>query len=71
MIGNKFNIEEINLIHSCKSKEVKTLISELYQYKESADPDMAEIIDHTIYKLSYMTSTHLQEVFDYPAENNC
>lgn len=71
MTGNQFNIEEINLIHSCKSKELQTLIGELRRYRKSAEPDMAEIIDRTIYKLSYTTSTQLQEILDYPAENGC
>lgn len=71
MVSNKFSVEEINLIHSCKSKEPQTLIDELYSYRESAEPDMAEIIDHTIYKLSDTTSTQLQAILNYPAENNC
>ena len=35
----------------------------------TAGPDMAEIIDRTIHKLSDTTSAHLQEILDYPAEN--
>lgn len=69
MIGDKFNIEEINLIHSCRSRELQSIINELYRYKESSESDMVEIIDRVIYKLSYVTSTQLQEILDYPAEN--
>lgn len=70
MINNTFTIEEINLIHCCQAKEHHALINELHKYMKSAEPDMAEIIDHTICKLSYTTSTQLREILEYPAENN-
>lgn len=69
MISDKFNIEEINLIHACKSRELNALISELYRHKKSAGPDMAEIIERTILKLFDTTPAYLQEILDYPAEN--
>lgn len=69
MISNVFNIEEINLIHSCRAKEIQPLIDELYSYKDSAEDDMAEIIVNTITKLNNITPLQLQEVLNYPAEN--
>ena len=69
MISDKFNMEEIYLIHACRSVEPDSLVSELYRHRETAGPDMAEIIDRTIHKLSDTTPAHLQEILDYPAEN--
>lgn len=69
MISEIFNLEEISLIHACQSGKRDALVMELHRHRESAGPDMAEIIDRTIHKLSGITSSQLQEILDYPVEN--
>lgn len=69
MISNIFNIEEINLIHSCRAKEQQMIIKELNSYLASADPAMKEIIHNSISKLNNVTPIQLAEVLNYPAEN--
>lgn len=69
MISDRFNIEEINLIHACRLEELGALVRELHRHRKSVGPDMAEIIDHTIHKLSGITPAELREILDYPAEN--
>ncbi|MBD5469898.1 MAG: hypothetical protein HDR19_01910 [Lachnospiraceae bacterium] len=69
MISNEFNLEEINLIHSCRATERQMLIKELNSFMDSKDPAMREIIHNTISKLNDITPSQMAEIINYPAEN--
>ena len=56
-------VEELNMLLLCTARSRVEIIEELNSYLETAEPDMAEIIRHTIEKAHELTEEELKTIF--------
>lgn len=56
-------VEELNMLLLCTARSRDEIIEELNSYLESAEPDMAEIIHHTIEKAHNLTEEEFKIIF--------
>lgn len=62
-------LEEIYLVCQCRATGQKEIISELQNYLETAEPDMAELIARTIKKAGLLTQEEMKIVKSYPVDD--
>ena len=55
--------EELNMILLCTARSKEEIIRELRSYLETAEPDMAEIIQNTIEKAHDLTEEEIKIIF--------